>query len=113
MMVYSGLYRCSGCSVTFSDPVAWRETLGKVTSDSGMPTDAGAVTAGLSKAGGNAPSGDIGDSQWAANGNRISSVSHITMPLPEGTLPFGYSEVDRKGIEDAAARANRSKGRRR
>jgi hypothetical protein len=24
-MVYSGLYRCSGCSVTFADPTAWRE----------------------------------------------------------------------------------------
>lgn len=24
-MQYSGLYRCSGCSVTFSDPVTWRE----------------------------------------------------------------------------------------
>ena len=24
-MQYSGLYRCSGCSVTFSDIVAWRE----------------------------------------------------------------------------------------
>jgi DNA-directed RNA polymerase subunit RPC12/RpoP len=24
-MEYSGLYRCSGCSVTFSDPAAWRD----------------------------------------------------------------------------------------
>ena len=24
-MQYSDLYRCSGCSVTFSDPVAWRK----------------------------------------------------------------------------------------
>ena len=24
-MQYSGLYRCSGCSFTFSDPAAWRE----------------------------------------------------------------------------------------
>ncbi len=26
VMTYSGLYRCSGCSVTFADPAAWRES---------------------------------------------------------------------------------------
>ena len=25
VMQYSDLYRCNGCSVTFSDPVAWRK----------------------------------------------------------------------------------------
>ena len=25
VMQYSGLYRCSGCSFTFSDPTTWRE----------------------------------------------------------------------------------------
>ena len=25
VMRYSGVYRCSGCSITFSDPSAWRE----------------------------------------------------------------------------------------
>jgi hypothetical protein len=24
-MVYSGIYRCSGCSLTFTDPSTWRE----------------------------------------------------------------------------------------
>ena len=74
-MQYSGLYRCSGCSVTFTDPAAWRERLQ-------AETERGAT-------------------------------GHITLALPEGPLPYGYSEQDVKGIQEAAARANKSKGRRR
>ena len=39
-MAYSGLYRCSGCSVTFSDPLGWREaTVGAIPAQGEAPKE--------------------------------------------------------------------------
>jgi hypothetical protein len=47
-MTYSGTYRCSGCSLTFTDPATWR---------GGPPvSDAGRLGRGRAPGGGNAAS---------------------------------------------------------
>jgi hypothetical protein len=96
-MQYSGLYRCSGCSVTFSDPVAWREGHGKqpvpeAAAELPAPTATSAVEA-------RAP-GSM--ATWG-----------LVMSRDAGPVPYGYGEQDVKAIKEAAERANRSKGRRR
>ena len=94
-MEYSGLYRCSGCSVTFSDPLAWREgpqAVPEAVADRPAPTPMSSVDA-------RAP-GTM--ATWG-----------ILMSRAPGPIPYGYGEQDFKAIKEAAERANRSKGRRR
>ncbi len=94
-MTYSDLYRCSGCSVTFADPVAWRQAASK----------------------------QVPEQTVRRPGPGIGPSDH-TGPLPElmsswGSKPtdtpdastYGYNDVDSKAIKEAAARANKSKGR--
>ena len=91
-MTYAGLYRCSGCSVTFSDPAAWRE---------GAGTHAEAIDSTVS------PGRASGTGQSFATG-------HMLLPrMPGEVIGYGHSEDDLKEIREAADRANRSKGRRR
>lgn len=99
-MQYSGLYRCSGCSVTFSDPVAWREG-GQVVTVESEASAAPSVTPATEPPG--APRG----------GGHSFATGHIVLSrLPGEPVGYGRSEEDIREIEDAAARANRSKGRR-
>ena len=100
-MQYSGLYRCSGCSVTFSDPVAWREG-GQVAL---VETEANAAPALNPTA---EPAG-------TARGTGHSfATGHIVLPRTPGEpVGYGHSEADIKEIDEAVARANGSKGRRR
>lgn len=96
-MVYSGLYRCSGCSVTFSDPSAWREASG---------------------------SDDLTAQTTVYTATRTSSVpAHArvpnlstwgvgaTAPGLGGATPRGRSDEDLRAIREAAARANSSKAK--
>ena len=97
-MVYNGLYCCSGCSVTFSDPTAWRE-----------------LTAGNAVAPAHAtPPQKEGRTPHSAptEGPILSTWGGVLPRLGEPT-GYGHSEEDLKEIRDAAARANKSKGRRR
>lgn len=92
-MEYSGLYRCSGCSVSFSDLVAWRE---------GAPAAAVPITAA-----------GVEPSYAASDKSHDFSNGHILLPrVPGMRLGFGHSEADMKAIDEAAARANRSARRR-
>ena len=93
-MQCSGLYRCSGCSVTFSDPLAWRE--GAETSR------VASVLLGT-------------ESSYAASDARHNFADgHLTLPrMPGEPSGYGHSEADLKEIQEAAERTNRSKGRRR
>lgn len=95
-MEYGPLYRCSGCSVTFTDPSAWRQGPDP---DNALPTIQLPPDKPLTSYA--APSGGSFASTWG-------------MRLPEAATPGGFarSEADCQGIRDAAARANRSKGRR-
>jgi hypothetical protein len=95
-MVYNGLYRCSGCSVTFSDPLAWREApaAGESTVETEhVPTDFVLLAADTTVRDSN-PSG------WG-----------IILPRLGQPLGFGYSDEDLKGIHEAVARANKSKAK--
>lgn len=94
-MVYSGLYRCSGCSVTFSDPAAWREapadeTTAVVEATSSEP--AGSTYA--------APSGGPSFSTWGG-----------VLPRLGEPIGYGHSEEDLKEIAEAVARANKGKAK--
>ena len=95
-MGYGDLYRCSGCSVTFTDPSAWRQG---PEPDIAQPTVEGPPDKPLTSFA--APSGGSFASTWG-------------MRLPEAATSGGFArtEEDCQGIRDAAARANRSKGRR-
>ena len=90
-MAYSGLYRCSGCSVTFTDPAAWRAAPTVQTSAPSL----------------SAPS-DIKEPP-----STLSTWGNV-LPRCGEPLGFGQSEGDIKQIQDAAARAmkGRSKFRR-
>ena len=91
-MQYSGLYRCSGCSVTFSDPAAWREG-GQVAF---VDTEAPGVVA------------------EPAEADHSPATRHILLPRMLGQpVVYGRCVEDLKEIQEAAARANKSKGRRR
>jgi hypothetical protein len=92
-MVYSGLYRCSGCSVTFSDPLAWRDA---ASGESTAHVEPAPVQ--ISPPSVVSPGRDTNPSGWG-----------ITLPRLGQPLGFGYSEEDLKEIRDAAARANKSK----
>ena len=94
VMQYSGLYRCSGCSVTFCDPLAWRE--------------GAEISQIVSEPAGAEPS-------CAASGAGQSFANaHPTMPrMPGEPIGYGRSAADLNEIREAAKRANRSKGRRR
>lgn len=98
-MVYSGLYRCSGCSVTFSDPASWREApVRDAAADSGDDIAPGHVIPA------------------EASGVEIASPSTWGVAAPPRTHEpnrFGDSAEDIKAIQEAAMLANRSKGRRR
>lgn len=92
-MTYSGLYRCSGCSVTFADPSAWRESGASSVpeEESGMSVASPPPT----------PSSQNLLSTWGAT------------PGVRDPSAFGYNDADQKAITEAADRANKSKGRRR
>jgi len=95
-MTFNGLYRCSGCSVTFSDPTAWRE----------VSTSAAAT----------APAPCLPESRSAysalTGGPGLSTWGGVLPQLGE-PIGYGHREEDLKEIHEAAARANKSKGRRR
>ena len=93
-MAYSGLYRCSGCSVTFADPAAWRESPKGSTSTSGVEESSASPP----------PTPSEHNFSFATWGG--------TPSLPDPST-FGYNEADVKAIKEAADRANNSKGRRR
>jgi len=100
-MVYSGLFRCSGCSVTFSDPSAWREAPAP---EEVMAPTVDSLTTVVTRS---APPARVPNlSTWGVGG---------TVHPAGGTVVHGQGDDDIKQIHDAAARANRSKskGRRR
>ena len=92
-MEYTNLFRCSGCSVTFTDPSAWREGSGPAPAHNDNAPDAREPRSPYA-----APTGGPNLSTWG---------STCVMPL----LPnqFGYSEADKQAIREAAARANKGK----
>ena len=98
-MQYSGLYRCSGCPVTFSDPVAWREG----PSTQGPGTETGAST----------PAAVEVDEPINPPSSAFETWGYSPPLAPGEPVPYDWGEADTKVIQDAAARANKSKGRRR
>ena len=92
-MEYANLYRCSGCSVTFADPSAWRE--GGAAPASAREAVPGAHETRSPYA---APTGGPNLSTWGSTG---------VMPVLPGQ--YGYSEADKQAIREAAARANKGK----
>lgn len=97
-MQYSGLYRCSGCSVTFSDPVAWREG----------PAEPAATAAEVAEA----PTKRSGSPEAVHNTHLFATWGQVRTGVLDPTA-FGYNEDDYRAIKEAADRATRSKGRRR
>lgn len=95
-MVYSGLYRCSGCSLTFSDPPVWRET--PAADESTALTECVPPDSVLPAA--DVPIRDSNPSGWG-----------ITLPRLGQPLGIGYSDEDLKGIHEAVAGANKSKAK--
>jgi len=96
-MQYSDLYRCSGCSVTFSDPLAWREgSPEQATSDVAVPEVQTTPSASTS---------------FVPRTHSMSTWGQ--MPGVVDPTAYGYNEEDRRAIKEAADRATRSKGRRR
>ena len=93
-MAYGPLYRCSGCSVTFTDPSAWRQGPDQDAAPSVVEVPPDKPLTSFA-----APSGESFASTWG-------------MRLPATPGAFASSEEDCQGIRDAAARATRSKGRR-
>ena len=94
-MVYSGLYRCSGCSVTFSDPLAWRDA---ASGESTAHVERAPVQIAPPPV--ESHRRDLNRSGWG-----------ITLPRLGQPLGFGYSAENLKGIRDAAARADKSKAK--
>jgi hypothetical protein len=97
-MSYSGLYRCSGCSVTFADPTAWR---GEPAALEGLQSASAAEPVGSSPRpppGQYVPPAPPLESTWG---------THIRQEPPPGT--YGYSEEDCKAIKEAAERAGKGK----
>ena len=94
-MVYSGLYRCSGCPVTFSDPVAWRDAASGKSATQAEITPVQITPPPVAH-----PERDSNPSGWG-----------ITLPRLGQPLGYGYSEEDLKGIRDAAAPADKSKSK--
>ena len=100
-MQYSGLYRCSGCSVTFSDPTAWREG-----------GDAEIAAADVSRV--HHVAAEARPSFAASDAGHNFATGHMAVPrMPGEPIGYGRSESDLKEIREAAERANTSKGRRR
>ena len=93
-MQYSGLYRCSGCSVAFSDPLAWQEG-----------ADEAQVASVIAET----------EASYAASdaGHNFANCHLPLPPMPGEPIGYGHSDADLKEIREAAERANRSKGRRR
>jgi DNA-directed RNA polymerase subunit RPC12/RpoP len=91
-MEYANLYRCSGCSVTFTDPSAWRES----------SAPAAVRTA--------APSVSETRSQYAAptDGPNLSTWGSASL-MPVLPNQYGHSKADLQAIREAAARANKGK----
>jgi hypothetical protein len=100
-MRYSGLYRCSGCSVTFSDPVAWRQA-----------SQVGSAAEGPEEP--NRASAAADDNAVLRPRPPVSSVHFSGIErTPGDPLAYGNNPEDLKAILEAATAANRSKGRRR
>ena len=93
VMEYANLYRCSGCSVTFSDPSAWRE--------GSTPAAARSDTA---------PSAPAPRSPYAAptDGPNLSTWGSASV-MPVSPNQYGHNEADLLAIREAAARANKGK----
>ena len=89
-MTYAGLYRCSGCSVLFSDPAEWRHSASTMPSAQMPPEEP-------------APAPCVAPS-------RPTSGATPGQVDPDA---YGYNEADFKTIQEAAARATKSRGRRR
>lgn len=97
-MQYSELYRCSGCSVTFSDPQAWREG----------PADSPTADAGVDEV-----QTDQSGPTVVVPGPASMSTWGMTPTGAADPTAFGYNEADCRAIKETADRATRSKGRRR
>lgn len=104
-MTYSGLYRCSGCSVTFSDPAAWRESPEPSATPSLVQQDA---SVDASRRQEDAPPTTTGTGVLAPQGHSMSTwgLVHPGVAIPGA---FGYNEADVKAINEAAQRAGKSK----
>ncbi len=94
-MTYSDLYRCSGCSVTFADPVAWRQAAAPPAPDVVVRR----------------PGAGIGPSDHAGPVPELMSTWGSKPTDTPDASTYGYNEADTKAIKEAAARANRAKGR--
>jgi len=92
-MVYSGLYRCSGCSVAFSDPAAWRNGADAPTVDAATSSQAAMVPPSHQPSSG-------GYSTWGTMAPRAGDPNS-----------FGYRPEDIKAIQDAADWANKNRTR--
>ncbi len=95
-MTYSDLYRCSGCSATFADPAAWRQAVEPTARPQSTPRAAPFWIG---------PSSDKGllPPLYSSPGGKPAVATDPST--------YGYNEADTKAIKEAAARANRSKGR--
>lgn len=98
-MVYSGLYRCSDCSVTFSDPSSWHEApVRDATADFGDNASPEHVTPAVVS--------DVKITSPSAWGMAASPRSHEPNR-------FRDRAQDINAIQETALLANRSNGRRR
>ena len=97
-MHYSGLYRCSGCSVTFSDPESWRRVVDPLVL---LPSAVGKA---------------VSQTLPTAPVSPVPPLFATWGGVPQGPADpnsYGTTETDLKVIREAAARANKSKGHRR
>lgn len=104
VMSYSGLYRCSGCSVTFADPAAWRES----------PAIANPTRATEEQAGARPTQPQAAVPSDAAPGASLPHVARLStwgsmLPGLRDPTAFGNSDADYAAIKEAARRAGRSK----
>ncbi len=100
-MQYSGLYRCSGCSVTFSDPVAWREGATERQEPSTDVTTSAQLEAGQ-------PSSD--QTMLRPSGHSFATWG-LAMQLPTGEpLPYGYGEGGHQGDQRGGCEGQQVEG---
>lgn len=103
-MTYSGLYRCSGCSVTFADPAAWRESPAIASPTHVIGQQASAP-----------PTQPLAEVPTDATTD--ASLPHGALMSTWGSMPprlhdptaFGNGEADYAAIKEAAMRAGKSK----
>lgn len=95
-MVYSGIYRCSGCSATFADPTSWREAVSTTS-----------VASNAEKR----PGTGIGPGDNAGPVPGLFASWGSSPASPVDAQGYGRTEADTEEIREAARRANKSKGR--